>query len=305
MYFTRIPDHKSPTFNEELHFSQFNHHNIVFNVQPDKTYCEQHRGFLSIKIVSSGEEWYQINNQEVAVRPGQFLILNDGQDYTCRAELPSDLKIQSVFFTKSFSSSVFRDALNDDRVVLDSPFEQGQSLEFFQTLYKTDETVTQKFSSLISMLDNDGFKKSVVDEHLVFLLHYLIGVHKTEAKRVREVKALKPSTQKEIYKRLCVAKDFIHSTFAGDLDLSSIGNSSCLSTPQLVRQFKSVFGATPHQYLLQVRLQNAHALLKNSSLPVQEITWRCGFENPSAFCRAFKANYGHSPLYFRAGENLN
>src|SRR6185436_3723547 len=107
MYFTSIPDHKSPTFDEELHFDQFNHHNIIFNVQPEKAYCEQHRGFLSIKIVSSGEEWYQINNQELAVRPGQFLILNDGQDYTCRVDAPTDLSIQSVFFTQEFSSSVF------------------------------------------------------------------------------------------------------------------------------------------------------------------------------------------------------
>jgi AraC-like DNA-binding protein len=305
MYFTSIPDHKSPKFNEELHFSQFNHHNIIFNVQPEKTYCEQHRGFLSIKIVSSGEEWYQINNREVAVRPGQFLLLNHGQDYTCRADSPVDLKIQSVFFTKSFSSSVFRDALNDELTMLDLPFEQGQSLEFFQTLYRTDEAVAQKFNQLISELNNVGFQKSSVDEHLVFLLHYLISLHKKEAKRAKEVKALKPSTQKEIYKRLCAAKDLMHSTFSNDLDLSLIGTSACLSVPQLVRQFKSAFGVTPHQYLLQIRLQNAHSLLKNSSLSVQEITWSCGFENASAFCRAFKSSYGESPLFFRKTEILN
>jgi AraC-like DNA-binding protein len=305
MYFTRIPDHNSPTFNEELHFSQFNDHNIIFNVQPERAYCERHKGFLSIKIVSSGEEWYQVNNQEVAVRPGRFLILNDGQDYTCRVDSPADVSIQSVFFTKTFSSSVFRDALNDEETMLDLPCEQGQSLEFFQTLYETDETVKQKFTSLISVLNNGGYKPDSINEHLVFLLHYLIKAHKNESKRAKEVKALKSSTQREIYKRLCVAKDFIHSTFACDQDLSQIGSSACLSIPQLVRQFKAAFGTTPHQYLLQVRLENALALLRNSSLPVQEITWRCGFEDASAFCRAFKAKYEHSPLHFRVGEILN
>lgn len=304
MYFTRIPDHKSPTFDEELHFSQFNHHNIIFNVQPDKAYCERHKGFLSIKVVSGGEEWYQINKQEVAVRPGQFLILNDGQDYTCRVDSPADVRIQSVFFTKAFSSSVFRDALSDEETLLDLPHEHGQSLEFFQTLYAIDEILTGKFKSLISVLNTGAYKTGEVDEHLVFLLHYLIGVHKKEAQRAKEVKALKASTQKEIYRRLCVAKDVMHSTFADDLDLAQIGSFSCLSVPQLVRQFKSAFGSTPHQYLLQVRLQNALLLLRNSSLTVQEITWRCGFENPSAFCRAFKASYGHSPLHFRAAEVL-
>src|SRR6185295_4980816 len=144
------------------------------------------------------------NNQELAVRPGQFLILNDGQDYTCRVDSPADVKIQSVFFTREFSSSVFRDALNEEDDLLDLPYEQGQSLEFFQTLYPTDEVVTQKFKSLISQLNAGGYKKDEVDEHLVFLLHYMIGVHKKEAKRAREVKAIKPSTRNEIYRRLCM-----------------------------------------------------------------------------------------------------
>ena len=305
MYFTSIPNHKDPTFDEELHFSQFKQRNIIFNVKAERAYCEQLKGFLSIKMVSSGEEWYRINNQELAVRPDQFLILNDEQDYTCRVDSPKDVRIQSIFFTKTFSSAVFRDALSDEEMMLDAPYEQGQSLEFFQTLYRTDEVLRQKISRLISMLDDHVHRADWVDEHLVFLLQYLIGVHKNEVKRVRDVKALKPATRKEIYKRLCIAKDFMHSSFTSDADLSQIGGSACLSTPQLVRQFKAVFEITPHQYLLQVRLENALSLLKNSTLTVQEITWRCGFENASAFCRAFKSRYGHSPLHFRAGEILN
>jgi AraC-like DNA-binding protein len=83
-------------------------------------------------------------------------------------------------------------------------------------------------------------------------------------------------------------------------DLSVISNAACLSTPQLVRQFKTVFHITPHQYLVQVRLSHAARLLQHTSTPVHEITWRCGFEDPSAFCRAFRNAYGVSPLYYRA-----
>jgi AraC-like DNA-binding protein len=302
MYFTRIPNHKSPTFDEERHFNQFKQCNIIFNVKAERAYCERLKGCLSVKIVSSGEEWYHVNNHQLAVRPGQFLILNDEQDYTCRADSSGEVRIQSVFFTKAFSSAVFHDALSDEEMILDDPFEQGQSLEFFQTLYETDEVLRQKIGSLIAVLDDGGYQKNVIDEHLVFLLHYLIRVHKKEAKRANEVKALKHTTRKEIYRRLCIAKDFMHSSFMGDSDLSQIGNSACLSTPQLVRQFKAVFGTTPHQYLLQVRFENALSLLRNSSESVQEITGRCGFKNTSAFCRAFKGKYGVSPLGLRIGE---
>ncbi|WP_448633871.1 helix-turn-helix domain-containing protein [Pedobacter panaciterrae] len=103
----------------------------------------------------------------------------------------------------------------------------------------------------------------------------------------------------EIYKRLCIAKDFLHSTFMEKHDLDTLSSNACLSVPQLVRQFKSVFKTTPYQYLIQIRLDRAVELLKNSNKPVHEITWQCGFENVSAFCRAFKSAYGTQPLIFR------
>jgi transcriptional regulator GlxA family with amidase domain len=83
------------------------------------------------------------------------------------------------------------------------------------------------------------------------------------------------------------------------VDLSAISNLACLSVPQLVRQFKFVFHATPHQYLVRIRLKRAAELLKLTNKPVHEITWKCGFENFSAFCRAFKSEYGVQPGHFR------
>jgi AraC-like DNA-binding protein len=72
-----------------------------------------------------------------------------------------------------------------------------------------------------------------------------------------------------------------------------------MSVPQLVRQFKAVFLTTPHQYLIRLRLAHAARWLKQSSMPVHEITWMCGFENTSAFCRAFRAAYGVHPLGYK------
>lgn len=300
MYFTSLPDHKRPGFDEELHFSQFKRHNIIFNALAGQRYSVRLIGCLSIKTILSGEEWYDINNHQLAVRPGQFLILNDDQDYSCRVDTAGEVRIQSVFFKAAFASSVFRDALSKEETLLDNPFETGdQPLEFFQTLYDTDPGLEQKLGGLITELNEYGYDSQMVDERLVFLLHHLIRTHKKEAERAARVSAVKPATRKEIYKRLCVAKDFLHSTFMDKQDLSGISNTACLSSPQLVRQFKAVFHTTPHQYLTRIRLSHAARLLKNTSAPVHEITWRCGFENTSAFCRAFKTAYGLPPLHFR------
>jgi AraC family transcriptional regulator len=301
MYFTSLPDHSSPDFDEPGHFSKFQRQNIIFNAISNKSHCDRHVGCLSIKTVSGGEEWYGVGRRRLAVRQGQLLILNNDQEYSCRIDTAGQVRVQSVFFRKEFASAVFHDAVCKEEVLLDNPFDKPtRQLEFFQALDHIDPILEQDLKGLMNELDENGYDGDMVDERLFFLLQHLIRVHKTETDRTVRVDAIKQSTKTEIFKRLCVARDLLHSSFMNKPDLSVISSTACLSTPQLIRQFKTVFRITPHQYLVQVRLAHATRLLQHTSTPVHEITWRCGFEDPSAFCRAFKVAYGVSPLHYRA-----
>ena len=195
--------------------------------------------------------------------------------------------------------------MNNEETILDNPFTFGEkSPDFFQTLnYITPELQVQ-LTALTQTLQKDGFD-AMTDEKLVFLLEHLIRVHKSDVKHVDRVAAIKLSSKTEIYKRLCIAKDLLHSTFMDNPDLHTLSNTACLSVPQLIRQFKAVFQLTPHQYLVELKLKRAIELLKFSRKPINEITWECGFENVSAFCRAFKTAYGARPLNYRKTNALN
>lgn len=303
MYFTSLPDHSTPGFDNQLHFSRFKQHNIIFNTVSSYSYCHNHMGCLSLKTILSGEEWYTINNRRIAIRPGQFLILNDDQNYSCSIDTHDKVRGISVFFKKEFASAVFRDAMNTEQAMLDSPFTSDEKpLEFFQTLNAIQPDLQQQLITLIADLETGGYT-GMTDEHLVLLLQHLIKTHKSELKRADKVAAIKPGSKKEIYKRLCVAKDLLHSTFMDAPDLNNISSTACLSVPQLIRQFKAVFQVTPYQYLIQLRLKKAAELLKFTHKPVHEITWNCGFENISAFCRAFKLAYGVQPLSYRKANS--
>ncbi len=301
MYFTSLPDHTNPGFDESAHFNKFQRHNIVFNAISNKSHCDRHVGCLSIKTVSGGEEWYGIGKRRLAVRPGQLLILNNDQEYSCRIDTAGQVRVQSVFFRRDFASAVFHDAICKEETLLDNPFDQpSRSLEFFQALDHIDPLLDKDMKGLMNALDENGYDSDMVDERLFFLLQHLIRMYKTEANYTSRVNAIKLSTKTEIFKRLCLARDLLHSSFMDKPDLSAISHAACLSTPQLIRQFKSVFNTTPHQYLVSLRLSHAARLLQHTATPVHEITWKCGFEDTSAFCRAFKTVYGMAPLQYRA-----
>lgn len=300
MYFTRLPDHTQPGFDEALHFNKFKKHNIIFHAESKESHCDDHVGCLSIKTVLSGVETYGVDGRQIIIRPGQFLLLNNDQRYSCRISSNEKVRSLSIFFKNDFAASVLFDTLHSDGLSLDYPDSGGGSMpEFFQTLRPITPDMARQLASLVGQLETKGYNEAMTDEYLVFLLRYLIGAHQRDIRDTVRVSAVKASTRKEVYRRLCVARDALHSSHGEPIDLGSIGAQAGLSVPQLVRQFKAVFHTTPYQYLAAIRLQQAASLLQHSNEQVQDIAWRCGFENAAAFSRAFKAAYGVQPTRFR------
>ena len=300
MYFTQLPDHSAPGFDEQVHFHRFGKQNMIFNAFSRRAGCSNHVGCLSLKTVFAGEEWYRVDDHSIAVRPGRFLILNDDQNYSCSIDPGEGARTFSVFFEKHFAAAVLDDLLRSDDRLIDAPFFSGNRIpEFFQTLHPVGPRLASRLGSLAARLDQDGYDGGFVDEYLLFLLRYLVRTYQSDTRLLRKIDAVKPATQKEIFKRLCVARDILHTSFQHPLDLSWLSRQACLSMPQLIRHFRSVFAMTPHQYLISLRLCHAAQWLKDSRMPVQEISWRCGYADVSAFCRVFKTVYGMQPERYR------
>lgn len=300
MYFTELPDHTKPSFDEQLHFSRFKKHNIIFNALSARSNCDWHVGCLSFKTVTAGEEEYTVDGRTIVVRPGQFLILNDDQPYGCRIRNGGPTKVFSVFFKKEFARDVVADVINSEAVSMDNAGNSVNTpVEFFQTLNLLTEHFQSELMRFIARLETDPYGDDKIDEYLVFLLRYLLHTHRADLVRMATINALRASTRLEIYKRLCIARDLLHSCWQEPITLQTISRASCLSVPQLIRQFKNVFQVTPHQYLVHLRLQQAAVLLQTTNLPIREITVRCGFEDASAFGRAFRSMYCIQPEMYR------
>jgi AraC family transcriptional regulator len=300
MYINSLPDHSKPGFDKKAHFELFKTHNVIVNAVTRKSYCKEHVGCLSFKTVLSGTEKYIVNGNLIAVKPGQFLILNHDQPYSSEIETNVDVRSVAFFFKPKFAASVVRDSQQlDVKLSDDCSDHEGQIPEFFQTLYHLQPNLMDYIAGMIYSMNDDGYYKSRADEFMMGLLRHLLLEHRLVMRQTRKITAVKFSTRKEIYRRLCVAKDVLHSSFRDDIDLDLVSQNAAISVPQLIRYFKQVFGVSPHQYLTAVRMQHAAALLLDNKSPLQEITWQCGFEDASSFCRLFKKYYGYSPFVYQ------
>jgi AraC family transcriptional regulator len=104
--------------------------------------------------------------------------------------------------------------------------------------------------------------------------------------------------------------ELMQSELSCKLSLRRLATECGLSVRQFTRAFKSSTGLSPHEYLLQLRLKTARALLLNSTLRLHEVALACGFADQSHFTRAFSAAEKVSPATWRRlnlpnGRELN
>ncbi len=89
------------------------------------------------------------------------------------------------------------------------------------------------------------------------------------------------------------------------LSITALALRAGQSRRKLEMRFAKALGVSPGTYYLRLRLQAAHRLVSDTDLSVRDIALRCGFDSLSSFSRAFKHQYGESPLKLRLGRGVN
>ena len=97
------------------------------------------------------------------------------------------------------------------------------------------------------------------------------------------------------YEHLIEATELMAANIEEPLALSEIATATGVSLRQLERLFQRYNDVTPAQHYLALRLRRARELLAHTSAPIMQITVACGFQTASHFCKAYRAQFGHSP----------
>ena len=94
------------------------------------------------------------------------------------------------------------------------------------------------------------------------------------------------------------AVNYINANYAA-ARISDVANYIGIHRSYLTSIFKTKMGVSPQEYLMQCRMKIACSLLLESSLSVQEVGQRVGYDNSLTFSKVFKTYYGVSPKHFR------
>ncbi len=93
---------------------------------------------------------------------------------------------------------------------------------------------------------------------------------------------------------------------SSECDISSAVGKSGFSDDYCRIMHKRVYGLTPHEYLVKLRMEYAKVLLESygSDLKILEIAQLCGYKDSLYFSRQFKKYYGASPKEYKSEGTL-
>ncbi|GAB3451713.1 helix-turn-helix domain-containing protein [Actinophytocola sediminis] len=91
----------------------------------------------------------------------------------------------------------------------------------------------------------------------------------------------------------------IGDDLGGDLRLTRLAGVAGLAPHQFGRAFKQATGMTPHQYVLQRRVERAAELLARSAVPIAEVADTVGMSSQSHLTSVFRRVVGDTPHAYR------
>ena len=256
------------------------------------------QGGFSIKTMPRGRAVYRTDGASHPLSGDHAVILNQAQPYELEFLDRQGTESMCVFFSDDLVAQAWRDLARPDLADDPEPVGGGMIQAFPDHVFRPAAAIRQALARL-----RDGYGRTdpsniAVEEDFIELLTGLVRAAHADRLRAERIPAVKASTRRLLVGRLERARERIEDS-SSEPTLGEIAAAAAISKFHLLRLFKAAFGCTPSAYWRARRLDRGRSLLRATSMSVAEIASALGYEDASAFIRAFRRHFGTTPQAIR------
>jgi AraC family transcriptional regulator len=172
-------------------------------------------------------------------------------------------------------------------------------IELAEELGTVDPLVEQLLLTLDKVLTYWEPSARTYADHLACALAAQLARHHSVAADLIGWPAAPPVRSGLTNRQFAAVQELIETRMASPILLREMAAAVRLSTSQFSRHFKARTGLSPHQYLVQLRVDTAFRLLRASALPIADVAQRCGFSHQEHLTRVMRAHLGTTPAAIR------
>jgi AraC family transcriptional regulator len=219
------------------------------------------------------------------VTPGHYDFFpgREGVD----VQLDGSIETMHLYLRRSIVDAVIEDMLGDPKQITLNPVFNG-----------SDPLLEQIAVSMRGALNDNSLASKLYVEQLSWTLAAHL-VH-SSSRRV-PASYTYGGLSKQQLKRVI---DFIEVNMEKPLDLNDLSRAACLNPVYFGRQFKRTTNMSPHQFVIQRRIERAKSLLATTSQPIAEVAAACGFCHQEHLTRVFRIRCGTTPSAYRRASSF-
>ena len=241
-----------------------------------------YHNFHKIIFFRSGHVRYAIEGKTYTLQPGDLILVGRGCIH--RPEildaLPSERLI--LYITPAYLARIGGDS------DLETCFHRAQSQYSFVLRPRGEATPLQALAAeLHAAVTTPGFGQELLCQSL--FLQLMVAINRKVLEGQLEYISGAAGDQKII-----AVLQYLNLHLAEPLTVDFLASQFYISKYHLMRKFKESTGYTIHNYLVKKRLLLAREQLLAGSA-VLDACYGCGFQDYSAFSRAYKKNFGTTP----------
>lgn len=234
-----------------------------------------------VYVIKGKKKWFA-GDHEVLAQEGDCIFVKKGA-HSIYQYFDEEFCSLFMFVPDQF----IRDTLLKNQVDLLTEDDEMETSPILRV--QTDEMITTYFVSFLSYISNvENSDKKLAE--LKFKELIMIAASRSGNKSISSY-----------FLRLCNTarlslQSVMESNFTYPMKLEEYARLSGRSLSTFKRDFKEIYDTTPGKWLRQKRLNYGRYLLEQTDKSVTGIVFDCGFKNTSHFSRAFKEEFGKSPL---------
>lgn len=208
----------------------------------------------------------QIDNKSIVVLKDDIFVTP--MNYPFRIDNPNDCETLMMTISFDFIKSYFHDTLLDQVSFLNNYQIRDHNMNYLIKLIYDQAKEGTSF--------NDLYLKNLFT---TFVSYYVLNYSDYSKKE-----------ENHILTQDCFVKidKYIDENFSTDVSYKDISSLSGMSNYSFLNEFKKLTNYTPHQYILNRKLEKAKDLLLHSPLSITDISYELGFSDSSHFSKFFK-----------------
>src|SRR6266542_3891830 len=211
--------------------------NVVLQARSRRHDVEDYAGPLSIKTVLDGEVAWIVGGRELVVDRSSFLIISAGEKYSMHIDEPKPVETCCVFFAPNFVEQVAQDLTSPLQRSLDSPDRTAPALPYLSALHGDRVRALVARVQGLAARCRAALAPSGFEEDFLIIAEGLLGFYKQIAEEAARLPAIRESTRKELFRRLLIGREYLHSHSSGPVSLATVARTACLSPFHFHRGF--------------------------------------------------------------------